>query len=89
MSEQTTAQDAVDSPVIVSRDGRVGRIQLNRPKALNALDKATMDALEHAGVSYADVVDKLETEGLDKFEKSWEELLGSVRSELEKAGENK
>ena len=51
--------------------------------------KATMDALEHAGVSYADVVDKLETEGLDKFEKSWEELLGSVRSELEKAGENK
>ena len=32
---------------------------------------------------------ELETEGLDKFEKSWEELLGSVRSELEKAGENK
>ena len=51
--------------------------------------KATMDALEQVGVSYADVVEQLETEGLEKFEASWEELLGSVRSELEKAGDNK
>ena len=36
-----------------------------------------------------DVVEQLETEGLEKFEASWEELLGSVRSELEKAGDNK
>ena len=31
----------------------------------------------------------LQEEGKESFNKSWEELLGSVRSELEKAGENK
>ena len=27
-----------DASVLVARDGRVGRLTLNRPKALNALD---------------------------------------------------
>jgi enoyl-CoA hydratase len=35
-------------PVIVARSGRVGRIELNRPKQLNALDDALMDALGEA-----------------------------------------
>ena len=47
--------------------------------------KATMDALERAGVSYADVVAVLEREGVEKFEKSWAQLLGSVEQELTKA----
>ena len=45
-----------------------------------------LDDLERAGVSYTDVVDLLETEGVDKFEKSWGELLGTVQEELNKAG---
>ncbi|MDY6056098.1 enoyl-CoA hydratase-related protein [Micrococcus sp.] len=41
-----------DSPVIVEQDGRVGRIRLNRPKALNALNAATMDAVVGAAVAF-------------------------------------
>ncbi|WP_265446642.1 transaldolase [Flexivirga meconopsidis] len=44
-----------------------------------------LDDLEKLGVSYADVVEVLENEGVDKFDKSWAELLGSVDSELKKA----
>ncbi|XAS75207.1 transaldolase [Dermatophilaceae bacterium Sec6.4] len=48
--------------------------------------KAVLDALDAIGVSYADVVKVLEDEGVDKFEKSWAELLESVKGELDKAG---
>jgi transaldolase len=44
-----------------------------------------LDSLERLGISYAEVTAKLEREGVDKFEKSWGELLGGVTSELEKA----
>lgn len=43
---------------------------------------ALLDAVGAAGVSYQNVVDLLETEGLQKFESAWEELLGSVRDGL-------
>ncbi|MBI4939119.1 MAG: transaldolase [Actinobacteria bacterium] len=41
-----------------------------------------LDRLEAIGVSYADVTEQLEREGVDKFEKSWAELLGTVSDEL-------
>lgn len=44
---QTSAEE---QPVLVERRGRVGLITLNRPKALNALNKATMDALVAAAI---------------------------------------
>ena len=47
---------------------------------------ATLDALERLGISYTEVVELLEREGLDKFEKSWGDLQGSVRDELERVG---
>jgi transaldolase len=40
--------------------------------------------LESLGVSYDDVVQVLEDEGVQKFEASWNELLDAVRAELEK-----
>ena len=43
-----------------------------------------LDSLERLGISYADVVDVLEREGVDKFEKSWEDLLSDVQAELAK-----
>jgi transaldolase len=46
---------------------------------------ALLDQLAGVGISYDDVVELLEVEGLDKFEKSWGELLGSVTDELERA----
>ncbi|MEO6471177.1 MAG: transaldolase [Aeromicrobium sp.] len=42
-------------------------------------------ALEKEGISYDEVVDLLETEGVDKFVKSWDELLATVQNELDKA----
>ena len=44
-----------------------------------------LDAISAAGVSYTEVVEKLETEGLSKFDVSWEELLQTVREALEQA----
>ncbi|MFP5346153.1 MAG: transaldolase [Actinomycetes bacterium] len=41
-----------------------------------------LDRLERLGISYKDVTDKLEREGVDKFVKSWEELCGTVSDEL-------
>jgi transaldolase len=44
-----------------------------------------IDDLEQLGVSYQDVVDTLEREGVEKFEASWLELLEGVRASLEAA----
>ncbi len=43
-----------------------------------------LDALDRLGISYTAVTDQLETEGVDKFEKAWGELLDGVRAELDK-----
>jgi transaldolase len=44
-----------------------------------------MRALADLGISYDEVVATLEEEGVDKFEKSWSELVEGVESELGKA----
>jgi transaldolase len=41
----------------------------------------TLDALERIGISYDDVVQVLEDEGVEKFATSWSELFKSVDSE--------
>lgn len=48
---------------------------------------ALLDELERLGVSYTDVVEQLETEGLDKFVVSWGELLETVKTALDNAKE--
>jgi transaldolase len=44
-----------------------------------------LDRLERLGIGYKDVTDLLEREGVDKFEKSWTELVQTVSDELERA----
>ena len=44
-----------------------------------------LDAIAERGISYTEVVEKLETEGLSKFDVSWEELLQTVREALDNA----
>ncbi|GAA4213694.1 transaldolase [Actinocatenispora rupis] len=44
-----------------------------------------LDSLKKLGVDYDDVVEVLEREGVEKFEKSWTELLDSVRTQLGRA----
>ena len=44
----------------------------------------SFDALEQAGIDIDDVYDVLEREGVEKFDKSWAELLQSVQAQLDK-----
>jgi transaldolase len=46
--------------------------------------KKILADLEAAGVSYDDVVQVLEDEGVEKFETSWKELLEAVQGELDR-----
>ncbi|QNP69162.1 transaldolase [Streptomyces roseirectus] len=50
--------------------------------------RADLDAVAALGVSYDEVVTRLEQEGVEKFEVAWEDLLSAVRTSLEsKTGE--
>jgi transaldolase len=45
--------------------------------------QAVLDGIAKVGVSYQDVVEQLEKEGVDKFAASWTELIESVQGALE------
>ncbi|MFJ8919391.1 transaldolase [Streptomyces sp. LamerLS-316] len=46
--------------------------------------RADLDVIKTLGVSYDDVVQLLEDEGVDKFEAAWNDLLKSTEAELER-----
>ncbi|MEV8598102.1 transaldolase [Streptomyces sp. NPDC052012] len=46
--------------------------------------RADLDAVERLGISYDEVVQLLEDEGVDKFEASWNDLLKSTEAELQR-----
>ncbi|MFJ6853140.1 transaldolase [Streptomyces sp. NPDC091271] len=46
--------------------------------------RADLDAIKKLGVSYDDVVQLLEDEGVDKFEAAWNDLLKSTEAELKR-----
>jgi transaldolase len=46
--------------------------------------QAHLDALAELGIDYAEVTDELEAQGLEKFEKSWDELSATVQGEISK-----
>jgi len=46
--------------------------------------KAELDAIAALGISYDEVVQLLEDEGVEKFEASWKELLDTVSASLQK-----
>ncbi|MBF6331017.1 transaldolase [Nocardia transvalensis] len=50
--------------------------------------QAVFDKLSAVGVDLDDVFVVLEREGVEKFEKSWEELLSATKAELETTGSN-
>jgi transaldolase len=64
-----------------------GNISGNTVQARYDDARGHLAALRQAGVDYDDVVRVLEDEGVEKFETSWNELLGTIKAELEdKAG---
>src|SRR5690606_21857023 len=44
--------------------------------------EGVLDALDAVGVSYNEVVELLETEGLEKFDASWAELVQTVQEHM-------
>ncbi len=50
--------------------------------------QGVFDALTAAGIDLVDVFDVLEREGVEKFEKSWGELLTATTAELKSTGSN-
>jgi transaldolase len=44
-----------------------------------------MDDLKAVGIDYDDVIAALEQEGVDKFSKSWQELLDTVSEQMDSA----
>ena len=47
--------------------------------------RETMTALEALGISYDEVTEVLEEEGVDKFDTSWAKLVDTVKTALTKA----
>ncbi|MFJ4846095.1 MULTISPECIES: transaldolase [unclassified Streptomyces] len=61
-----------------------GEITGDTIRGTYAQAKAELEAIGALGISYDDVVQLLEDEGVEKFETSWNELLDSTKAELER-----
>jgi transaldolase len=62
-----------------------GEVKVGVVQSSYAQAQAVLDRLEALGIAYADVTATLEREGVEKFEASWIELLGSVKTQLDGA----
>ncbi|MET8449301.1 transaldolase [Streptomyces sp. NPDC005209] len=51
-----------------------------------AAARADLDAVEQLGISYAEVVQRLQDEGVAKFEVAWQDLLNAVTKSLNSKG---
>ena len=72
--------------LIRDRNSRYGTY-VNGDQVTTRYDDArqVMAALEDAGIDYDDVIATLEQEGVDKFVKSWDELVETVRGQMDAA----
>ena len=71
----------------LSARGGEMRCELNGDRVSGTEEESTQvfDQLEAVGVNLDEVWEVLETEGVDKFDKSWAELGRTVTDELERA----
>jgi transaldolase len=61
-----------------------GRISGDTVRGSYAQARAELDAIAALGISYEEVVQLLEDEGVGKFAAAWNELLDSTKAELER-----
>jgi transaldolase len=82
------APHTVNTMPAATLEATVDHAELTGDTITGGYDQAqqVLDDLERVGVSYTEVVEKLEVEGVDKFATSWAELLETVQRELDKAG---
>ncbi|SCE36394.1 transaldolase [Streptomyces sp. DvalAA-14] len=65
-----------------------GTLPVHAPATDDSISASShFEALERAGVRFADVTDTLEREGLAKFEDSWSELAATVDREMHATGD--
>jgi transaldolase len=62
-----------------------GEVEGDKVTGTAAAAQEVFDALERVGIDLTDVFLVLEDEGVDKFEKSWAELLETVKGQLDAA----
>jgi transaldolase len=62
-----------------------GEVEGDKVTGTAAQAQEVFDALERLGIDLTDVFLTLEDEGVDKFEKSWQELLDTVKGQLDGA----
>ncbi|MGY4099266.1 transaldolase [Nocardia sp. R16R-3T] len=65
-----------------------GEIRGDAVSGTGAAAQEVFDKLIAVGIDLDDVFEVLEREGVEKFEKSWEELLSATAGELAKSGNN-
>ena len=66
-----------------------GELQGDMVSGTEAEAQQVIDDLAAVGISYDDVVDVLEREGVEKFEASWHELVETVQTALDDAKKGK
>ncbi|WP_327298270.1 MULTISPECIES: transaldolase [unclassified Streptomyces] len=66
-----------------------GEIKGNAVSGTYEQARAELDAVEKLGISYDDVVQVLEDEGVEKFATSWNDLLKSTEAELQRLAPSK
>jgi transaldolase len=62
-----------------------GEVEGDQVTGRAAQAQATFDRLRDVGVDFDDVLEVLEREGVEKFEKSWRELVDTIQDQLDKA----
>ncbi len=62
-----------------------GEVEGDRVTGMADDAQQVLDRLGEVGIDFADVLLALETEGVDKFKKSWDELVETVRGQMEQA----
>ncbi|WP_323100059.1 transaldolase [Intrasporangium sp. YIM S08009] len=84
--DQLVAADVVNTMPGKTLEATADHADIHGDTVTGAYEEASdvLDQLDGVGVSYTEVVDLLEEEGVDKFEKSWGELLDGVRAEMDK-----
>ena len=85
---ELAAPDTVNTMPAATLDAVVDHAHPNGNTIAGTYDiaRAVFADLKRVGVDFADIVAGLEEAGLASFTKSWEELIASVTSQLEKAG---
>jgi transaldolase len=83
--EELVAPQTVNTMPEATLDAAADRAEIRGNTIQGHYDEAreVMAALKAAGVDYDDVVRVLEEEGVEKFATSWNELLDTIKSELE------